>query len=439
MDGTTSGSGGVHSTQPSEMKSLASWVAPTSPESAAAFTVGMATALLAGGHSSEGAEDSGALAEAEADWECFAGEVVTEVAGDIVSPVGIPKTLNLKSFRYTALSGNAAAPVPTTKSTEITRANPDARRVSLSPNRLSASLKSTQVAAHPTAPPAMRPLPHPSRYFFSSAGHHARWQSVLHGPGRARAKRRDARPGAAPAGPPLQRGVRAHAGGRRRPLHAPERARGGRVPRRVRAGIPLGLVSPAPQGASEPVLLPLRSPRAYFSFPRWQNSVAFSYAFDGDEDDDEADASDQRYRYRPGNTQPSPRETHMWPHTTHTHAPLALPWLLQSSCGCRAYRSACASAAWCCWARSTPRRTGCVTSPHVPYRPLPLAALTLSRPGLCSCLSIHVTSYHTVGGAAGSARGLPGQVSAPLDTRPPARAHLMTRLTAPVWCASGAR
>jgi hypothetical protein len=126
----------------------------------------MATALLAGGHSSEGAEDSGALAEAEADWERFAGEVVTEVTGDIVSPVSIPKTLNLKSFRYTALSGNAAAaPVPTTKSTENTRANPDARRASLSPNRLSASLKSTQVSTHPTPPPAMRPSPHPSCSF----------------------------------------------------------------------------------------------------------------------------------------------------------------------------------------------------------------------------------------------------------------------------------
>lgn len=73
------------------------------------------------------------------------------------------------------------------------------------------------------------------------------------------------------------------------------------------------------------------------------------------------------------------------------------------------------------------------TLPHPPPRNH-ASLTTLSLP-----LSIHVTSYHTGGGAAGFARGLPSQVSAPPDTRPPARAHLMTRLPALVWCASDAR
>ena len=315
MDGTT---GGVHSTQPSEMKSLASWVAPTSPESAAAFTVGMATALLAGGHSSEGAEDSGALAEAEADWERFAGEVVTEVTGDIVSPVPIPKTLNLKSFRYTALSGNAAAaPVPTAKSTEITRANPDARRASLSPNRLSASLKSTQVSTHSTAPPAMCPSPHPSCSFHLQPGTTRAGSQYFMDPDEHEqsAEMRDPvlRPRAlrySVAYVPMPEDVAGrfmHRKGREEDAY---RAACGRE-------FHLDLFPPRLKVRPSPVLLPLRSPRAYFSFTRWQNSVAFSYAFDGDEDDDEADASDQRYRYRPGTTQPSARDTDGIPHRAH--------------------------------------------------------------------------------------------------------------------------
>jgi hypothetical protein len=64
------------------------------------------------------------------------------------------------------------------------------------------------------------------------------------------------------------------------------------------------------------------------------------------------------------------------------------------------------------------RRVSHVTTRTLPP-PTPRSPASLTPWSLP--LSIHVTSWHIGGGAAGSARGLPGQVSASLDTRPPAR------------------
>lgn len=149
MDSAIPGSGRSHS-KPSEINALATWAAPTSPESAKAFTVGMATALLAGAPRGVGDDESSASIEV-ADWERFTGVPVTEVTGEIVSPVSIPKTLNLKSFRYTALSGHAALPIPSTAAPRAPTEtqNPNERRASTSPNRMTASLKSAQVRLPP--------------------------------------------------------------------------------------------------------------------------------------------------------------------------------------------------------------------------------------------------------------------------------------------------